>query len=60
MESLFLIRFGTDSCELSNKAAKQLYDECEASLSRVLEMLKVRLNDEVDAQSGKCWSIWLF
>lgn len=46
----FLIRFGTESCELTKKMANQLYDECEAALAYVREMAEKRLAKEADQQ----------
>ncbi|RLA21165.1 MAG: hypothetical protein DRQ61_08905 [Gammaproteobacteria bacterium] len=49
----YLIRLGVNSCELTNKTANQLYDECESSLSQVLEMVIKRLKNETNGQKRK-------
>ncbi|MDC9728311.1 MAG: type II toxin-antitoxin system HipA family toxin [Methyloprofundus sp.] len=42
----FLIRFGKESCDLTESRANSLYDECEVALKQVSTLLKERLLHE--------------
>lgn len=45
----FLIRFGIESCDLTNKQARALYGECEAALDSVYKEILKRLEFELDS-----------
>ncbi len=42
----FLIRFGVESCDLTNKQARSLYEECQAALDLVHQKVQARLEYE--------------
>jgi len=44
----FLIRFGVESCDLTNKQAHTLYGECEMALGSVHKVILKRLEFELD------------
>ena len=42
----FLIRFGTETCDLSLKESNVLYDECLAALQDVIDEIKIKIKSE--------------
>ena len=45
-ERKFLLRFGIESCLLSNKEANEYYDECLSAMDKVADEIKPRISSE--------------